>query len=53
MFLVFSAAYATYRRAVAVHGTELVRPPPPPMVPAWRLSGVADNETISEGVLKI
>ncbi|KAJ7359208.1 hypothetical protein DFH08DRAFT_845407 [Mycena albidolilacea] len=50
----FSAAYATYRRAVTVHGTELVRPPPPPMVPAWRLSGVADNERpISEGVLKI
>ncbi|KAJ7792415.1 hypothetical protein B0H14DRAFT_2931411 [Mycena olivaceomarginata] len=50
----FSAAYATYRRAVAVHGTELVRPPPPPMVPAWRLSGVADNERpTSEGALKI
>ncbi|KAF7360404.1 hypothetical protein MVEN_00770300 [Mycena venus] len=50
----FSAAYATYRRAVSLHGTAMVLPPPPPMVPAWRLSGVADNEgPMSEGNLKI
>ncbi|KAF8190315.1 hypothetical protein K438DRAFT_921799 [Mycena galopus ATCC 62051] len=50
----FSAAYATYHRAVALHGTALVVPPPPPMVPAWRLSTVADKEgPLSEGTLKI
>jgi len=50
----FSAAYATYRRAVTMHGTAMVLPPPPPMVPAWQLSGVADTEgAISEGALKI
>ncbi|KAF8190311.1 hypothetical protein K438DRAFT_1971187 [Mycena galopus ATCC 62051] len=50
----FSAAYATYHRAVALHGTALVVPPLPPMVPAWRLSTVGDNEgPLSEGTLKI
>ncbi|KAJ6488056.1 hypothetical protein C8R45DRAFT_986438 [Mycena sanguinolenta] len=50
----FSAACATHRRAVAVHGTTMTIPPPPPMVPAWRLSSGADNEAPSkEGTLKI
>ncbi|KAJ7927517.1 hypothetical protein B0H13DRAFT_1970710 [Mycena leptocephala] len=39
------AAYATYRRAVTIHGVVMVPlPAPPPMVPAWHLSGVADGE---------
>ncbi|KAJ6582004.1 hypothetical protein B0H19DRAFT_1061481 [Mycena capillaripes] len=45
----FSAAYATYRRAVNIHGNTLVPLPAPPMVAAWRISNVAD----SEGVIKI
>ncbi|KAJ6488053.1 hypothetical protein C8R45DRAFT_264759 [Mycena sanguinolenta] len=50
----FSAAYATYRRAVAIHGATMTIPPPPPMVPAWRLSSVADNEeSMREGTVKI
>ncbi|KAJ7266947.1 hypothetical protein B0H12DRAFT_140932 [Mycena haematopus] len=40
----FSAAYATYRRAVAIHGTAVVPVPEPVVVPAWRLSGVGENE---------
>ncbi|KAJ7912849.1 hypothetical protein B0H13DRAFT_2659873 [Mycena leptocephala] len=39
------AAYATYRRAVTIHGVVMVPlPAPPPMVPAWHLSGVTDGE---------
>ncbi|KAK7039517.1 hypothetical protein R3P38DRAFT_480908 [Favolaschia claudopus] len=50
----FSAAFATYRRAVKLYGKTKVMPPPPPMIPAWRLSGVADSEgPMSEGSLKI
>ncbi|KAF7344562.1 hypothetical protein MSAN_01938200 [Mycena sanguinolenta] len=50
----FSAAYATYRRAVAIHGTTMTIPPPPPMVPAWRLSNVAETEgPMTEGTVKI
>ncbi|KAJ6581997.1 hypothetical protein B0H19DRAFT_521977 [Mycena capillaripes] len=45
----FSAAYATYRRAVNIHGRTLVPLPAPPMVAAWRISNVADRE----GAIKI
>jgi len=46
----FWAAYATYRRAVAIHGTSsVVIQTPPPLVEAWRLSDVADGE----GAIKI
>ncbi|KAJ7464528.1 hypothetical protein FB451DRAFT_1263746 [Mycena latifolia] len=38
----FSAAYATYRKAVVTHGTNMVPLPNPPMVAAWRLSNIAD-----------
>ncbi|KAJ7185535.1 hypothetical protein C8R46DRAFT_381609 [Mycena filopes] len=48
--VLFSAAYATYRRAVTIHGSALVPiPRAPPMAPAWRLSSIAD----SEGSIKI
>ncbi|KAK7024922.1 hypothetical protein R3P38DRAFT_2778906 [Favolaschia claudopus] len=36
----FGAAYATYRRALEVYGSNLVPIPSPPMVAAWRLSEV-------------
>ncbi|KAJ7233562.1 hypothetical protein B0H12DRAFT_1327855 [Mycena haematopus] len=50
----FLAAYATYRRALAIHGTTMVIPPPRPLVPAWRLSAVSENRgPFSEGNLKI
>ncbi|KAJ7032432.1 hypothetical protein C8F04DRAFT_1396672 [Mycena alexandri] len=43
--VLFSAAYATYHRAVTVHGTALVPIlDPQPMVAAWRLASVTDNE---------
>ncbi|KAJ6620652.1 hypothetical protein B0H10DRAFT_2021286 [Mycena sp. CBHHK59/15] len=46
----FVAAYAAYRRAVTIHGTAPVPVPRPPrLVPAWRLSDVADGE----GTIKI
>ncbi|KAJ6588822.1 hypothetical protein B0H19DRAFT_1101300 [Mycena capillaripes] len=44
--ILFGAAYATYRRAVKIHGST---PIPVPPVPAWRLSTVADGE----GAIKI
>ncbi|KAJ7464520.1 hypothetical protein FB451DRAFT_1403191 [Mycena latifolia] len=49
MIVLFSAAYATYRRAVAIHGTNMVPILTPPMVAAWRLSDIADGE----GAIKI
>ncbi|KAJ6488045.1 hypothetical protein C8R45DRAFT_264525 [Mycena sanguinolenta] len=42
MFTLFASAYATYRRAIAIHGVALVSLPK--VVPAWRLSGVAETE---------
>ncbi|KAJ7699041.1 hypothetical protein B0H17DRAFT_1049975 [Mycena rosella] len=45
----FWAAYATYRRAVTIHGTNMVPLPTTPMVSAWRLSNIADGE----GAIKI
>ncbi|KAF7356242.1 hypothetical protein MVEN_00955700 [Mycena venus] len=40
----FGAAYAMYRRAVTLHGNEMVpMPNPPPLVPAWRLSHISDS----------
>ncbi|KAF7356241.1 hypothetical protein MVEN_00955600 [Mycena venus] len=45
----FGAAYATYRRAVKIHGATMVPDPSPPMVAAWRLANVGDNE----GAIKI
>ncbi|KAJ7509728.1 hypothetical protein B0H11DRAFT_2270110 [Mycena galericulata] len=49
--ILFLAAYATYRRAVTIHGTALVTvpAPPPPKVEAWRLSNIGDEE----GAIKI
>ncbi|KAK7039513.1 hypothetical protein R3P38DRAFT_3181263 [Favolaschia claudopus] len=48
------AAYATYRRAVKLHGTDEVAPPPPAKVSAWRLSGVADTQGLmGEGTPRI
>jgi len=45
-----SAAYVTYRRAVAIHGTALVAvQAPSPLIEAWRLSDIADVE----GTIKI
>ncbi|KAJ7157510.1 hypothetical protein C8R43DRAFT_996695 [Mycena crocata] len=45
----FSAAWATYRRAVTIHGTNMVPiPTPRPFTAAWRLSDIAD-----EGAIKI
>ncbi|KAJ7509714.1 hypothetical protein B0H11DRAFT_1256114 [Mycena galericulata] len=41
------AAYVTYRRAVAIHGSKIVVVPS--HVPAWRLSDIADGE----GAIKI
>ncbi|KAJ7289203.1 hypothetical protein C8J57DRAFT_1276980 [Mycena rebaudengoi] len=46
----FYTAYAIYSRAVAIHGAALVPlPGPPPVIAAWKLSVVADDE----GVIKI
>ncbi|KAJ7169136.1 hypothetical protein C8R43DRAFT_119063 [Mycena crocata] len=39
--VLFSAAYATYRRAVAFHGSTIV--PVASSVAAWRISGVAEG----------
>ncbi|KAF7344574.1 hypothetical protein MSAN_01939500 [Mycena sanguinolenta] len=44
MFTLFAAAYATYRKAVTIHGATMVPLPETVMVPAWRLSGVAETE---------
>ncbi|KAJ7763590.1 hypothetical protein DFH07DRAFT_812541 [Mycena maculata] len=42
--ILFSAAYATYRRAVIMHGTNMVIiSAPPPQVAAWRLSYITDG----------
>jgi len=52
IFTLFGAAYATYRRAVTIHGAHLVAiPAPPPLIPAWRLSEIADGP--EEGAVKI
>ncbi|KAJ6517798.1 hypothetical protein DFH09DRAFT_233093 [Mycena vulgaris] len=48
IIVLFGAAYATYRRAITIHGNRMV-PLPAPLVPAWRLSDIAD----SEGAIKI
>ncbi|KAJ7765281.1 hypothetical protein B0H16DRAFT_1883273 [Mycena metata] len=42
--VLFSAAYTTYRKALAIHGAELVPIPEPRPTPAWRLASVTDNE---------
>ncbi|KAJ7918635.1 hypothetical protein B0H13DRAFT_283349 [Mycena leptocephala] len=39
----FGAAYAMYRRAVALHGNTMVPVPSPPLVPAWSLSHISDS----------
>ncbi|KAJ7124410.1 hypothetical protein C8R44DRAFT_875446 [Mycena epipterygia] len=40
----FGAAYAVYRRAIALHGDAMVPAPgPPPRVAAWRLSQISDT----------
>ncbi|KAJ7631358.1 hypothetical protein DFH06DRAFT_1337770 [Mycena polygramma] len=40
----FGAAYALYRKAVILHGNQMVPvPDPPPLVPAWRLSHISDS----------
>ncbi|KAJ7079034.1 hypothetical protein C8R43DRAFT_1053208 [Mycena crocata] len=45
----FSTAWATYRRAINIHGTHMVPiPTPRPLVAAWRLSDISD-----EGAIKI
>ncbi|KAJ7117475.1 hypothetical protein C8R44DRAFT_879038 [Mycena epipterygia] len=51
LFLVlFAAAYATYSRAVTIHGAVMVPvPAPPPLVPAWQLANIADGQ----GAIKI
>ncbi|KAJ7117474.1 hypothetical protein C8R44DRAFT_790795 [Mycena epipterygia] len=51
LFLIlFAAAYATYRRAVTIHGAVLVPvPAPTPLVPAWQLANIADGQ----GAIKI
>ncbi|KAJ7892736.1 hypothetical protein B0H14DRAFT_956056 [Mycena olivaceomarginata] len=51
MITLFAGAYATYRRAISIHGTGTVPLPGPPMIPAWRLSVVAENQGI--GSIKI
>ncbi|KAJ7464529.1 hypothetical protein FB451DRAFT_1370284 [Mycena latifolia] len=44
----FWAAYAVYRRAVALHGATMVPiPGPQPLVPAWRLAHVSDTVSLS------
>ncbi|KAJ6530048.1 hypothetical protein DFH09DRAFT_1327009 [Mycena vulgaris] len=48
IIVLFGAAYATYRRAITIHGNRMV-PLPAPLVPAWRLSDIADGE----GAIKI
>ncbi|KAJ7464515.1 hypothetical protein FB451DRAFT_1263722 [Mycena latifolia] len=49
MIALFCAAYATYRRAIAIHGTTMVPVPTSTMVQAWCISDIAD----SEGAIKI
>ncbi|KAJ7103799.1 hypothetical protein C8R44DRAFT_987998 [Mycena epipterygia] len=45
IFVLFTAAYATYRRAVTIHGTTMVPlPVTPTLVPAWRVSHIAGGE---------
>ncbi|KAJ6588821.1 hypothetical protein B0H19DRAFT_1057937 [Mycena capillaripes] len=52
--VLFAAAYATYRRAVAMHGTVMMPIPVTPVVSAWRLSSIADSPaTVTEGSIKI
>ncbi|KAJ7666268.1 hypothetical protein DFH06DRAFT_1386413 [Mycena polygramma] len=46
----FSAAFATYRKAVATHGTDMVPLPSPPLIPAWRLSTVADVSNVARAI---
>ncbi|KAJ7314370.1 hypothetical protein DFH08DRAFT_895285 [Mycena albidolilacea] len=48
VIVLFGAAYATYRRAVKMHGSALVPLPSPPMVPAWRIASLG-----GEGGIKI
>ncbi|KAJ7117489.1 hypothetical protein C8R44DRAFT_854368 [Mycena epipterygia] len=51
LFVLFAAAYATYHRAVTIHGTVMVPlPAPPPMIPAWYLASVADGERVERGI---
>ncbi|KAF7315977.1 hypothetical protein MIND_00114700 [Mycena indigotica] len=47
MIALYGAAFATYRRAVKIHGKELVQNPQ--KIPAWRLSEVNG----AEGMLKL
>ncbi|KAJ7117476.1 hypothetical protein C8R44DRAFT_790804 [Mycena epipterygia] len=44
IFVLFAAAYATYSRAVTIHGVQVMV-----LVPAWQLANIADGQ----GAIKI